>query len=777
MYSVNIEIYGEVVKHGFLPSIWLLAPEYQISGWIAYDGDHALMQAQGEAEQIKQFIRELPKKMRPWYHIREVIVKSSESKDAPQTRAPFKILEAPGEFPVIRPDYTICPDCLAEINSAKERRHAYPYWSCSKCGPSYSTMLMYPFTRRNTVFASFPPCKKCEGERKNDADTLHAGSETLACPDCGPHAFLLDHDRNIISDRNSFCAARKLLSEGAILALQTLYGSFQLLCNTSPETIRTLRERKKIPYLPLTVIAKDMVAAERICIISDEERKLLQSEAAPIVLLTLRQDAPEDFPAERISPDGNRIALSLPQTGPQALLLSHEGTGSDVKSFDYLVSHLEYEIEFTLDELFERLQNTADYYLYNDLRTGCECMPSKAIVQNGEPRLLCRSRGYVPAPLHLASPLKRTAAAFGSDLNSTVAIGAGNQIIASQYLGDIRSGRGAAQLTGLLKHMFTLFNMAPDVVVCDMNPALYTSAEAANFADQYAIPLILVQNHHAQALACMAEHGLQEALALVFDNGAIGPDGNFWGAELLEVHIENFKRLATFAPEILPGGHTGIYRPVRQLAGRMIAAGLSLSDEFLHQWNIPEEEAAIWQKICREQNGRYVVTHAAMRLFDSVSAALGIAPDFCSYRGQAAVRLYHAAAAKKQQLDNIPEHIREKFAWTAVENEDGILTVDWKEMFRRLTSCAQDAEAVSSHALAFHDAVASAACEMAIRSTGKTTMRDIVLSGSLFSNDILAGMTKNKLEAAGFRVYEHKFYPATGSALCAGQLYHAGTAK
>ncbi len=773
MYSVNIEIYGEVVKHGFLPSVWLLVPEYQLSGWIAYDGDHALMQAQGDVEQIKQFIRDLPKKMRPWYQIREVIVKSSGIKDDPKVRQPFKILEAPGEFPAIRPDHTLCPTCLTEINSADKRRYAYPYWSCSKCGPSYSAMLMYPFTRRNTVFSAFPPCKKCEAERK------HSGAEILACPDCGPRAFLLDRDRNILSDNNCFCEARKLLSAGSILALQTLYGSFQLLCRSSvPEAIRTLRERKKMPYLPLTVIAKNMEAVERICIVSVEEKKLLMSEAAPIVLLTLRQDVPEDFPAKLISPESNRIAVCLPQSGPQTLLLlPHEGTDSNVEPFNYLVSYMEYEIELTLDEMFERLRNITDYYLYNDLRTGNGCVPSKAFIHNGETRLLRRSRGYVPEPLHLITPLNRTAAAFGCDLNSTVAIGAGRQIIASQFLGDIRSERGAAQLTGLLKHMFTLFNMAPDVVVCDMNPALYTSAEAANFADQYAIPLILVQNHHAQALSCMAEYGLQEALALVFDNGAIGPDGNFWGAELLEVQIENFKRLATFAPEILPGGHTGNFRPVRQLAGRMIAAGLPLSGDFLQQWNIPEEEAAIWQKICQEQNGRYVVTHAAMRLFDSVSAALGIAPDFCSYRGQAAVRLYHAATERKLQVDNIPGHIKDKFAWSTAENEDGILTVDWKETFRRLTPCAQDAEAVSCHALAFHDAIASAACEMAIRSATKTRMRDIVLSGSLFSNEILADMTKHKLQAAGFRVYEHKFYPATGSALCAGQLYHAGTAK
>jgi hydrogenase maturation protein HypF len=215
------------------------------------------MQAQGDVEQIKQFIRELPKKMRPWYQIREVIVKSSGIKDDPKVRQPFKILEAPGEFPAIRPDHTLCPDCLAEINSANKRRYAYPYWSCSKFGPSYSVMLMYPFTRRNTVFSAFPPCKKCEEERRQ------TGAELLACPDCGPLAFLLDRDRNIITDSNCFCEARKLLSSGFILALQTLYGSFQLLCRSSePEAIRTLRERKKIPYLPLTVIEDGYICAD-----------------------------------------------------------------------------------------------------------------------------------------------------------------------------------------------------------------------------------------------------------------------------------------------------------------------------------------------------------------------------------------------------------------------------------------------------------------------------------------------------------------------------------
>lgn len=778
MHSVNIEIYGDVNKQGFMVKIWLLAPEYQLSGWIAYDGDHILMQAQGEAEPIKAFIRDLPKKVRPQYMIRTIQVKTSELKDDPVKRLPFKILESPGNFPEIRPDFTVCPDCLEEMNSTKARRHAYPYWACKECGPAYSMMVMFPFERKNTMFASFPPCSKCNAEYNNKSKyPHHADAEFLNCPDCGPHAFLLDRNGEMLNDSNCFCEARNILNGNSILALQSLFGGFQLLCNSSSaETIQKLRQRKKLQDVPLTVLAKDINAAERLCIVSPQERELLMSEAAPIVLLKLRPDHPADFPADLIVPDGEIIPLCLPRTAPESLLLSHEGSGSNVKPFDYLISYLDYELELTLDELFERLQDTADYYLCHDLRTGCECMPSKAVVHNGETRLLCRSRGYVPAPLNLITPLQRSAAAFGSDLNSTIAIGSGKQIIASQFLGDIRSNRGAEQLTGLLNHLFVLFNMAPDVIVCDMNPELYTSAEAARFADQYAIPLILVQNHHAQALTCMAEHGLRHALALVFDNGAAGPDGNFWGAELLDVQIEQFKRLGTFAPEILPGGHTGSFRPVRQLVGRMISAGVPLMEQFLKQWNITDEEAAIWHKICLEQNGRYIMTHAAMRLFDSVSAALGLAPDFCSYRGQAAVRLHHAATRCLSAPCNISTTVREKFTWSMTENEDGLLTVDWKETIRRLTAVPATQEEIPLHALAFHDAVATAASEMVCRQAEKTDTRDIVLSGSLFCNEILADFTKSKLENAGFRVFEHKMYPATGSALCVGQLYHAGTA-
>ncbi len=776
MQSISFHLLGDTEKPGFMPRIWQLIAQYPISGWIAQDGDHAVMQLDGEADDIRKFIEFLLQgAMHPMFQLKEIRLIDQKEKDPPATRQPFKLLSDRRTFPEIRPDHGICEKCRDEMCDPKSRRFAYPFWSCDTGGAAYSVQQTAGEMRRNTLFTAFPPCRKCSSEQKHK---VYGNVDILCCPQCGPHAFLLDREQELLTDHQCYCEARKRLAAGEIIAMQTLYGGYQLLCNgTDRDAILKLRKRRKMPFAPFRVVVRNMELAKKICHVSPEEETLLSAPSAPTLLLRKKDAVDSVFPADLVSPEGPFLAVSLPQTGQLHLLMEHvmpEGPAA----FEYLVSSMAISLGTTLDELFDKLKEVADCFLCNDLHTGFDCMPSVVVCRADGPHLLRRSRGYVPAPIKLKIPLERHAAAFGNDRNATVAIGSGQDAIPSQYLGDVRNEAGAAQLEKMLQHMFLLFDTAPDVIACDMNPDLYTSKAAAAFADRYAIPLILVQTHHARALACMAEHGLDRALALVFGNGEPGPDGNYWGAELLEVGIENFKRLGSFAAESLPGAGNALTRPNRQLAGRLLSAGVPLSEAFTRPRNIHPEEAEQWTR-SYDRKGKFAVTHAAMRLFDAVSAAIGLAPDFCAYPGQAAMRLYFEAQKAGIPAGAISRSLRDRFQWEITEQEDGFFAVNWNGLFRNFADSGfrMGGTDTALQALAFHDAVAEAACQMVIRGAERSKLKAVVLCGPLFIDEILASLTVEKLKHAGFRVFEHKLIPADGSGIAVGQLYHAGISR
>ena len=59
---------------------------------------------------------------------------------------------------------------------------------------------------------------------------------------------------------------------------------------------------------------------------------------------------------------------------------------------------------------------------------------------------------------------------------------------------------------------------------------------AKEMAEADGSPLVQVQHHHAHAAALMAEHGLDEIVAVVCDGYGYGIDGGAWGGEILILH-------------------------------------------------------------------------------------------------------------------------------------------------------------------------------------------------------------------------------------------------
>jgi hydrogenase maturation protein HypF len=89
----------------------------------------------------------------------------------------------------------------------------------------------------------FPLCGFCQKEY-TDPSNRRFHAQTVACPTCGPKAYLTDNQGEPIQADDPVRAAGKLLSEGKILAIKG-YGGFHIAASTMLEApLLRLRETK-----------------------------------------------------------------------------------------------------------------------------------------------------------------------------------------------------------------------------------------------------------------------------------------------------------------------------------------------------------------------------------------------------------------------------------------------------------------------------------------------------------------------------------------------------
>ncbi len=184
---------------------------------------------------------------------------------------------------------------------------------------------------------------------------------------------------------------------------------------------------------------------------------------------------------------------------------------------------------------------------------------SVLMVVNDTPRMLRRSRGYVPNPVRLGLNVNGILAT-GAELVNCFCLGKGNNAILSQHIGDLKNFETYAFYTEAIDHFQKIFRLRAELIAHDMHPDYLST----RYAIGTGIERTAIQHHHAHIASAMAEHGLDEkVIGVSFDGTGYGDDGNIWGSEFLICDLNDYTRFTHFEYMQMPGGDIVTSEPWR----------------------------------------------------------------------------------------------------------------------------------------------------------------------------------------------------------------------
>lgn len=742
---------GVVQGVGFRPTVYRCATGLGLAGFVQNRTSEVLVEIQGPPEKVAAFRGALAASLPPAARLDAV----TEEPIAPLAahEPGFAISGSAGsdwEFPPIPPDLALCPDCRRELLDPADRRYLHPFISCTQCGPRYSIVERTPFDRDATAMADFPLCERCLAEYRDPADRrFHA--QALCCPSCGPRLSLLDADGRSLGG-DPILETIAALARGAVVAVQGL-GGFHLAADPLREgTLRRLRRDKERGRKPFALMARDLAAADELCVVDGEAAAALASPSAPIMVLPARN--PDRLPL--VSPTGT-LGVMLPYTPLHLLLFAHPRAPA---RFAWLVmtsgNRRDEPIVTDPREALDRLGGTADLFLCHDRRIVRRTDDSVLRPARPSPVQLRRSRGFVPGLVALGRPIGRTVLAVGGDLKSAPAMGRGSSISLAPFVGDLDDPRALASFEEHVADLLSLYGGAPEAVLYDPHPRYRSGHWAA--ASPWT-PKVAVQHHHAHVLSVMAEHGLERAAGLSFDGTGYGTDGSVWGGEFLDATRGGFERLGSFGPFRLPGGDAAVKHPLRIAAAVLGGAGLPL-DRLLPE--LPAREAAaIAEMLDRDLNSPRCSSLG--RLFDAAAALLDLVRE-TDYEGEGPMLLEGLAwrawapGRRTEPLGLVPLIGGPPFR------------LDPVPLLSRIAA-SRRTDPAPELALLFHAEVAAAALAGAEELRRLTGLATVALSGGVFQNALLRELLVPRLAEAGFDVRLNLGIPPGDGGLAVGQAY------
>lgn len=755
---------GLVQGVGFRPAVWRLATSFGLRGEVLNDGEGVLIRAWGPPDALDGFSlslrREVPRLARIDDIVRQPLPGGPESDE-------FRIVgSGAGRVRTgVVADAATCPECLAELFDPANRRYRYPFTNCTHCGPRLSIVRAIPYDRATTSMADFAMCAACLAEYENPDDRrFHA--QPNACPDCGPRVWLADGQGRELQPPtgDAIQAAAAAIRDGRIVAVKGI-GGFHLACDaTNEDVVARLRDRKRRYAKPFALMARDIEMVGRFARISDHDRDVLSSAAAPIVILDACDNAGRLAPS--IAPDDTNLGLMLAYSPLHHLLMA------DLDAPIVLTSGNRSDEPQVIgnDDAMSGLAGIANLWLLNDRDIVSRLDDSVVRSMASVPRLLRRARGYAPEPLQLGDGFADAppVMAMGAELKSTICLVRDGRAIVSQHIGDLEDAASHADYRRVLSHYRELHCFSPALVAVDAHPDYLSTQWGATCARQNDSLLVRIPHHHAHVASCLAEHRVAvdapPVLAIILDGLGLGDDGTLWGGEILLADFVSAERLASFMPVQLPGGSSAMREPWRNAFAHL--------SRFIGWDNLCSQypDLAITRLLAEKPVG---ILHAMMesglnaplassagRLFDAVAAVLGVSPETCSYEGQAAIGLEALAAMASGEAgdDYAGQIISEK-----------IELISWATMWRSLLSDLARGVETSRIAARFHAGLALTLSSTAARHAGHRGIDTVVLGGGVFQNRLLLEAVTFILESRGLSVLSPRLLPANDGGISLGQ--------
>ena len=742
----GIRYTGIVQGVGFRPLVSMWAHSLGLTGFVYNDSQGVYVEVQGCVGDLQLFLDAIqddrPRLCRITSQtVQHLTIKNNEVEFSVE---PSPLGEAVSTF--ISTDTAPCADCLKELQQDK-RRKEYPFINCTNCGPRYTIIKSLPYDRERTTMDEFPMCEACKAEYE-DIEGRRYRAEPNACVQCGPHYTLYKPNRTVVDTVNVWNTTRELINEGSIIAIKGI-GGYHLVCDARNDAaVQRLRKRKNRPHKPLAIMVGSLDTAIELVHLSDVELDILTGMERPIVLLKRHTDS-----LVRLSPhvalDNHMLGVMLPYTPMHEVLLPSDAAWvmtSGNRSGDPVL--------YDDDQAFEELESVADYFLVHNRQIYAPLDDSVVTVIHNKPRLIRRSRGYVPEPIHCELSGQTPILAMGSDLKNVFAMNKGSEVLVGPHIGDLQNASTHATLEWTIDRYEELFSIQPEKIIVDSHPQFFSSHLGERIGKSLQIPLISVQHHHAHIASVMAEHNLEgPVLGIAMDGTGYGPDGTVWGGEFLLCKGDKYQRLAHIHEAPLPGGEKAVSEPWRQALWYIRNYYGDDVPPIYQDWmkELPKGWAILDKAL--QSTMPMVQATSCGRLFDAVGSLLGLGMVH-TYDAQIAIALEALCGDEKGILLDY--------------NYDGRI-LDFTPTVQSIMDGVVNGESRAHLAASFHKTVAIALCETAADLMERYNVSDAAISGGVFQNRKLVELIYRAWHVGD--LYMNEAVPSNDGGLAFGQLW------